>query len=71
MSVETGIVPTSVDFWSTSYRGHQIAAQRHYRGWLVYVNNVMQHGKLFGNEIEAAIWLRSEVNQRIVDTAAY
>ena len=44
----------AVDFWSTSYRGHDIATQRHYRGWLVYLNKVMQQDIVFGDARAAA-----------------
>ena len=54
----------SVDFWSVSYRGQEIAAQRHFRGWLVYLNNVMQPGMLFADARAAANWLRRKVDEQ-------
>jgi hypothetical protein len=47
-----------------SYRGHEIAAQRHYSGWLVYLNQVMQQGVLFEDVREAAVWLRRKVDEQ-------
>ena len=55
----------AVDFWSTSYRGHDIATQRHYRGWLVYLNKVMQQDMVFGDARAAARWLRGQVDERV------
>ena len=52
------------DFWATSYRGQEIAAQRHYNGWLVYLNKVMQQGMLFEDHRDAAIWLRRKVDEQ-------
>lgn len=54
----------SVEFWSTSYRGQDIAVQRHYRGWLVYLNKVMQQDMLFDDAREAARWLRRKVDEQ-------
>ena len=54
------------DFWVTSYRGQEIAAQRHYNGWLVYLNKVMQQGMLFEDHRDAAIWLRRKVDEQTV-----
>ena len=42
MSRLTQNVAEAADFWAASYRGQEIAAQRHYNGWLVYLNQVMQ-----------------------------
>ena len=53
----------AADFWSMSYCGHEIAVQRHYSGWLVYLNQVMQHGMLFEDARSAANWLRRQVDQ--------
>ncbi len=50
------------DFWSMSYRGHEIAVQRHYSGWLVYLNTVKQVGMRFGEARTAANWLRRKVD---------
>ena len=57
---------TAADFWATSYRGHEIAAQRHYNGWLVYLNKVMQQGMLFEDHRDAAIWLRRKVDEQAI-----
>ena len=56
-----------VEFWSTTYRGHFIAVQRHYRGWLVYLNNVMQQKLVFVDARSAANWLRRSVDERMAD----
>jgi hypothetical protein len=37
----------SEDFLSDTYRGHSIATLNHGRGWLVYIDHVLQHNKLF------------------------
>ncbi len=54
----------STDFWSMSYRGQEIAAQRHYSGWLVYLDRVMLQGVLFEDVREAATWLRRKVDEQ-------
>ena len=54
----------SAEFWSASYRGQEIAVQRHYRGWLVYLNQVMLQDVLFENAREAASWLRRKVDEQ-------
>jgi hypothetical protein len=50
------------DFWSDSYRGHTIAALNHGRGWLVYLDHVLQHNKLFATAEAAAAWLKRQVD---------
>ncbi len=52
-------------FWSDCYRGHTIAALSRGNGWLVYLDHVLQHNKLFATVEAAAVWLR-----RQIDTAA-
>lgn len=64
MSTLTQIPTESADFWSMSYRGQEIAAQRHYRGWLVYLNKVMQQGVMFEDGRSAATWLRRKVDEQ-------
>ena len=41
MSRLTEIEAESTNFWATSYRGYEIAAQRYKHGWLLYLNKVM------------------------------
>jgi hypothetical protein len=53
---------SSGDFWSDSYRGHTIATLNHGSGWLVYVDHVMQHNKLFASAEAAVAWLRRQVD---------
>ena len=64
MSTATQKQSESADFWSMSYRGQEIAAQRHYSGWLVYLNQVMLQGILFEDVREAAAWLRRKVDEQ-------
>jgi hypothetical protein len=52
----------SGDFWSDTYRGHSIATLNHGRGWLVYLDHVLQHNKLFVTAEAAASWLRKQVD---------
>jgi hypothetical protein len=54
--------PSSQEFWSANYRGHSIATFNHGRGWLVYVDHVLQHNKLFTSAEAAAAWLRRQVD---------
>jgi len=59
--------PTAIDsdddaFWSDSYRGHTIAALSHGAGWLVYLDHVLQHNKLFATAEAAADWLKRRVD---------
>ena len=53
----------SGDFWSDTYRGHSIATLNHGRGWLVYLDHVLQHNKLFVTAEAAATWLRGQIDQ--------
>ncbi len=69
MSNTAQTVSESADFWSMSYRGQEIAAQRHYSGWLVYLNRVMLQGVLFEDGREAAAWLRRKVDEQSVATS--
>ncbi len=64
MSTKTQIPSEFTEFWSASYRGQDIAVQRHHRGWLVYVNKVMQQGILFESARDAAFWLRRKVDEQ-------
>ncbi len=50
-------------FWSDSYRGHRIATLNHGSGWLVYLDHVLQHNKLFVTADAAATWLRDQVDR--------
>jgi hypothetical protein len=50
-------------FWSDSYRGHSIATLNHGRGWLVYLDHVLQHNKLFETADAAVAWLRSQIDR--------
>jgi hypothetical protein len=49
-------------FWSDSYRGHVIATLNHGKGWLVYLDHVLQHGKLFVTAEAAVRWLRRRID---------
>ena len=49
-------------FWSDSYRGHVIATLNHGKGWLVYLDHVLQHGKLFVTAEAAVNWLRQRID---------
>ena len=57
-----GTDPNSQDFWSDSYRGHNIATLNHGSGWLVYLDHVLQHNKLFASAEAAAAWLKQQVD---------
>lgn len=50
-------------FWSDSYRGHSIATLNHGKGWLVYLDHVLQHNKLFATADSATAWLREQVDR--------
>jgi len=52
----------SGDFWSDTYRGHSIATLNHGRGWLVYLDHVLQHNKLFASSEAAVRWLRRQID---------
>jgi len=49
-------------FWSDSYRGHAIATLNHGKGWLVYLDHVLQHGMLFVTADAAVNWLRRRID---------
>ncbi len=53
----------SGDFWSDTYRGHSIATLNHGRGWLVYLDHVLQHNMLFVTADAAATWLRGQIDR--------
>ncbi len=53
---------SSEDFWSDNYHGHSIATLNHGRGWLVYLDHVLQHNKLFATAEAAAAWLKQQVD---------
>jgi hypothetical protein len=50
------------EFWSDSYRGHTIATLNHGNGWLVYLDHVLQHNKLFATAEAAVAWLRRQID---------
>lgn len=52
------------DYWAMSYKGQHIAVHRHNRGWLVYLNHVMQNKLVFCDARSAANFLRRMVDQR-------
>lgn len=52
-------------FWSDSYRGHSIATLSHGKGWLVYLDHVLQHNKLFATADSATTWLRDQVDRSV------
>jgi len=55
--------PNQTDaFWSDSYRGHAIATLNHGEGWLVYLDHVLQHNKLFVTADAAVRWLRQRID---------
>ena len=64
MSTNTHSPLSPADFWSMSYRGHEIAVLRHHTGWLVYLNTVKQVGMRFAEARSAANWLRRQVDER-------
>jgi hypothetical protein len=49
--------------WSDSYRGRSIATLNHGSGWLVYLDHVLQHNKLFVTAEAAVRWLRDQVDR--------
>ncbi len=51
------------EFWSDSYRGHRIATLNRGSGWLVYLDHVLQHNKLFATGEAATTWLREQVDR--------
>jgi len=52
----------SDEFWSDSYRGHAIATLNRGNGWLVYLDHVLQHNKLFVTAEAAVVWLRRQID---------
>jgi hypothetical protein len=50
------------EFWSGSYRGHSIATLNRGSGWLVYLDHVLQHNKLFVTADAAVDWLRQQID---------
>jgi hypothetical protein len=50
------------EFWSDSYRGHTIATLNRGNGWLVYLDHVLQHNKLFVTAEAAVTWLRRQID---------
>lgn len=54
--------PNSQEFWSDNYRGHSIATLNRGSGWMVYLDHVLQHNKLFASAEAAAAWLKQRVD---------
>ena len=52
----------SDEFWAGSYRGHSIATLNRGSGWLVYLDHVLQHNKLFVTADAAMTWLRQQID---------
>jgi hypothetical protein len=50
------------EFWSDSYRGHTIATLNRGDGWMVYLDHVLQHNKLFATAEAAVAWLRRQID---------
>ena len=50
------------EFRSDTYRGRPIAVLNHGGGWLVYLDHVMQHNKLFTSAEAAMAWLRQRID---------
>jgi hypothetical protein len=55
-------IHTDDDFWSGSYRGHTIATLNRGSGWLVYLDHVLQHNKLFVTADAAVTWLHQQID---------
>ena len=51
------------EFWSESYRGHDIATLNHGKGWLVYLDHVLQPRMMFATAEAAVAWLRRKVDR--------
>ena len=58
---------TQTEFWSDTYRGHQIATRRDNRAWLVIINDVEQQDRGFETAEEAAAWLRRRVDAQAAE----
>jgi hypothetical protein len=58
-------------FWSDSYRGHTIATLNHGDGWLVYLDHVLQHNKLFVTAEAAVAWLRRQIDTTAAPSSAH
>jgi hypothetical protein len=56
------------DFWSDTYRGRPIAAYRHWMGWLVYIDHIMQANRTFLELEDATRWLRRKVDDAAFDS---
>lgn len=61
----------SDEFWSDSYRGHAIATLNRGNGWLVYLDHVLQHNKLFVTAEAAVAWLRRQIDAAAVPSRAH
>jgi hypothetical protein len=59
------------EFWSDSYRGHSIATLNRGNGWLVYLDHVLQHNKLFATAEAAVAWLRRQIDTTAHPSAAH
>jgi hypothetical protein len=56
------MIHTDDEFWSGSYRGHCIATLNRGSGWLVYLDHVLQHNKLFATADAAVTWLHQQID---------
>jgi hypothetical protein len=59
------------EFWSDSYRGHSIATLNRGNGWLVYLDHVLQHNKLFATAEAAVTWLRRQIDTATQPSGAH
>jgi len=61
---------TTPDFWSDTFQGHDIAVFRHIRGWLVYIDQVMQPNRQFATAQDAIVWLHRKIEGKDADSRA-
>ena len=64
MNTQVSMQPVTEDFWTESFLGHEIAIFRHSRGWLVYIDQIMQQNRYFATADDAIVWLRRKVDGR-------
>ena len=50
------------EFWADTYRGRSIAVLGQSQGWLVYLDHMLKHGKVFATFETAVGWLKREID---------
>jgi len=68
MRMHIGSSVAAEPFLAASYRGRHIAAFQNGRGWLAYLDRVMETGKVFATAQDATHWLQHRIDDPNFDS---